>query len=143
MPEEHRAYGAIGCWAVTGSDSFVMGFLLKEQAGAGKIASTMAVSAGASTQSAATVTTTRSRARLDFLLQTHLPTLTRGLTGAVDTALRKAYTVAFGKSPLDPEGVFSGRHGPAFTRDLMGLRTSRGGVGCAQRRGACRSSTAS
>ena len=52
MPEEHRAYGIIGCGAATGDDAFAQDFLIKEQAklsgdvamgSAGKIASTAAV----------------------------------------------------------------------------------------------------
>ena len=64
MPEEHRAYGIISCEAATGDDAFVQEFLLKEQKklcedaatdSAGNIASTAAVFAEMSAQSAATV----------------------------------------------------------------------------------------
>ena len=109
---------------------------------AGRAASITAVSAEASAQGAATVTYYSPQSRVGFLLQTHLPSLARGLADAVGAALPRAYPVAFGKALLDPEGGLSGQQGPAFARGLMSLKTSHGGGGCTRRWGACRSLTA-
>ena len=46
------------------------------------------------------------QSRVDFLLQSHLPPLARGLADAVNAPLRNAYTVAHGKNLPDPEGEF-------------------------------------
>ena len=98
---------------------------------AGKIASIIAAFAEVSAQSVAMVIHYAPQSRVKFLLQTHLPSLTRGLVDAVDTALRKAYTVVPGKNPPGPEtgGGVPEQQGPAFTCDLMGLKTSRGAEG--------------
>ena len=79
--------------------AFVQELLLKElkkfcrdaaTGSAGKIASTTAAMAEVSTQSAVMVTHYSLQCRVDFLLQTHLPSLTRDLVDAVDAALRRA-----------------------------------------------------
>ena len=51
---------------------------------------------------------------------------TRVPVGAVGVVLRRAYTAAFGRGLLDPEGEFPGQQDPAFARDLMGPKTSHG-----------------
>jgi hypothetical protein len=138
VPEEHRVYGIISCGAATGDGAFVREPLLKEQkklcgdaatGSAGRIASTMAVFAEVSAQSAATVTHYSLPSRVDFLLQAHLPSPTRGLLDAVDAALRRACKMALGKDLPDPEGGFPEQQDPTFTRDLMGLKTTKGGGG--------------
>ena len=65
--------------------------------------------------------------RVDFLLQTHLPSLIQGL--ADGPALRKVYTVAFGKGLANLEGEFPGQQDQAFTRSLMGPKTRYSGGG--------------
>ena len=45
----------------------------------------------------------------------------------MDVALRRAYTAAFVKGLLDPEGGVPEQHGPAPIRDPMGPKTSQGG----------------
>ena len=57
---------------------------------AGKTAFTTAVFAEVGAQSAATAIHYSLQSRVDFLLQTHLQPLTRGLVNAVAAALRKA-----------------------------------------------------
>ena len=67
--------------------------------------------------------------RADFLLETHLPSLTRNLTKGVDAALRRAYSMAFGADLLDPNGQVAGEQDPTFIRDLMELKANAGGGG--------------
>ena len=67
--------------------------------------------------------------RADFLLETHLPSLTRDLAVAKDGALRGAYTTAFGFDILNPDGQFSGKRDPTFLRDLAGPKARAGGCG--------------
>ena len=69
------------------------------------------------------------QSRADYLLETHLPSLTRALARGVDTALRAAYTKALGADLLDPQGQVAGQQDPTFIRDLMGLKASAGGGG--------------
>ena len=57
---------------------------------AGKIFSTTAAFAEVSAQSAAAVARCLLQSRVDFLLQTRLPSLTWSLVDAVNAALRKA-----------------------------------------------------
>ena len=82
-------------------------------------------------QSTATAIHCSLQSRADFLLQTHLPSLTWGLVDAVDAALRRAFKVALGKDLPDPEGQIPKQQDPTFSHDFMGLKTSHGGWGCA------------
>ena len=74
--------------------------------------------------------------RIDYLLETHLPALTRPLACAVDEALRRAYHLAFEVDLLDPVGQVPGQDDPTFLRDLARLKVSARGCGtrCTDRR---------
>jgi hypothetical protein len=82
-----------------------------------------------SAQSASTAIYYSLQCRVDFLLETHLPSLTRDLSREVDNALRGAYTSAFDIDILDPAGQTPGEADPTFLRDLTGLKAKAGGCG--------------
>ena len=69
--------------------------------------------------------------RADFLLETHLPSLTRDLARAVDDALRGAYTKAFGFDILGPNGQCPGERDPTLPGGTQG---QGGGVRLPQHR---------
>ena len=89
-----------------------------------------------SAQSASTAIYYSLQCRVDFLLETHLPSFTRHLAREVDEALRGAYTSAFDIDILDPAGQTPGEADPTFLRDLAGLKAKAGGVRLPQHRAA-------
>ena len=63
---------------------------------------------------------------MDFLLETHLPSLTCEMAQQVDVSLRKAYMEAFDIDLLDPSGQRMGEEDPWFLRDRAGLKAKAG-----------------
>jgi len=130
VPEEHKTYGVKVCGSALGDKDFELAFLGEQQAKiVGAIESVSTKLAVNSAHAASTAIYYSLQCRADFLLETHLPSLTRDLAVAVDGALRGAYTTAFGFDILNPDGQFSGERDPTFLRDLAGLKARAGGCG--------------
>ena len=145
VPCWHRAYGCIVCGAALGDDEFIADFLHTKQleicgdianSSPGTIVSVVEALAASSAHAASTAIYYSLQCRIDYLLETHLPALTRPLACAVDEALRRAYHLAFEVDLLDPAGQVPGQDDPTFLRDLAGLKVSAGGCGyrCTERR---------
>jgi hypothetical protein len=129
-PEQHKAYGMIDCCAALGDKCFEAGFLEEKQAEiVESIKSVPTKPAADFAHAVGTATYYSLQCRADFLLETHLPSLTRDLARAVDDALRGAYTKALGFDIIDPNGQCPGERDPALLRDLAGLKTKAGGCG--------------
>jgi hypothetical protein len=130
VSEHDKAYGVKVCGAALGDEEFELAFLReKSQEITEAIDSVSSKMAANSAQSASTAIYYSLQCRADFLLETHLPSLTRDLARAVDEALRGAYTRAFGVDILDPDGQTPGELDPTFLRDLTGLKAKAGGCG--------------
>jgi len=130
VPEEHKAYGVIVCGAALGDRAFEEHFLRDKTAEiTSEIESVVNKLAGDSAHVLSTAIYYSLQARVDFLLETHLPSLTRSLARATDEALSKAYIKAFGFNVLDPNGQRPGEQDPSFLRDLAGLKAGAGGCG--------------
>ena len=130
VPEEHKTYGVKVCGSALGDKDFELAFLGEQQAKiVGAIESVSTKLAVNSAHAASTAIYYSLQCRADFLLETHLPSLTRDLAVAVDGALRGAYTTAFGFDILNPDGQFSGERDSTFLRDLAGLKARAGGCG--------------
>ena len=72
--------------------------------------------------------------RIDYLCQTHLPSLTKALVQRVDEALQAAYSKVLGYDVLDPFGVprpdgTRPLKDPGFIRARARLKTKHGGIG--------------
>ena len=96
-----------------------------------RAASTTSVFAKVSAQSAATLTHYSLQSRMDFLLQAHLPPLTRGPVDAVGAAVRRAYTVFLGKDLLEPEGGSRSSRTRSSTATSWAPRRITAAEGCA------------
>ena len=130
VPEQHRAYGVKVCGAALGDKDFEAAFLEEKQTEiVDSIKSVSTKLAVDSAHAASTATYYSLQCRADFLLETHLPSLTRNLARNVDDALRGAYTKAFGFDILDSNGQSTGERDPTFLRDLAGLKAKDGGCG--------------
>ena len=130
VPEQHKAYGVKVCGAALGDKDFEAAFLKEKQLEiVESIKSVSTKLAVDSAHAASTATYYSLQCRADFLLETHLPSLTRDLARAVDNALRGAYNKAFGFDILNPDGQCAGERDPTFLRDLAGLKAKAGGCG--------------
>jgi hypothetical protein len=130
VAEHDKAYGVKICGAALGDEDYELEFLReKSEEITEAINSVSSKIAANSAQCASTAIYYSLQCRADFLLETHLPSLTRDLARAVDDALRGAYTRAFGVDILDPDGQTPGEADPTFLRDLAGLKAKAGGCG--------------
>jgi L-aminopeptidase/D-esterase-like protein len=126
VPEEHKAYGVIVCGAALGDRAFEEHFLQEKTAEIrSEIESVVNKLAGDSAHALSTAIYYSLQARVDFLLETHLPSLTRSLARATDEALSKAYIKAFGFNLLDPNGQHKTLASCATSLDS---RQEKGGV---------------
>ena len=130
VPEHHKAYGVIVCGAALGDKEFEAAFLEEQRTRiVNSIKSVSTTLATDSAHAASTAIYYSLQCRADFLLETHLPSLTRNLARSVDEALRGAYATAFGIDILNPEGHLRNQRDPTFLRDLAGLKAKAGGCG--------------
>jgi hypothetical protein len=138
VPEELRSYGIVACGAALGDTDFQKDFILQKQHEIcgdilndkpGVIASVAADLAEDSAHAASTAIYYSLQCRIDYILETHLPSLTREFAKAVDKALGEAYHLVFDVDILSPEGQIDGEDDPAFISDLAGLKVSAGGCG--------------
>jgi hypothetical protein len=130
VPENHKAYGVVICGAALGDQNFEEEFLKEKTEEVVKqieLVTEKLAQESAHCLSAAIYYSLQ--ARVDFLLETHLPSLTRELAQQVDVSLRKAYIKAFDIDLLSPSGQRTGEEDPSFLRDLAGLKAKAGGCG--------------
>jgi hypothetical protein len=138
VPEVFRSYGVIACGAALGDTEFQKDFILQKQreicgeiesGKPGVIASVTADLAEDSAHAASTAIYYSLQCRIDYILETHLPSLTRDFAKAVDKALGEAYRLVFDVDILNSEGQIGGEDDPAFISDLAELKVSAGGCG--------------
>ena len=145
MHTQNRAHGCIVCGAALGDDDFIADFLHTKQleicgyiasSSPGTIISVVEALAASSAHAASTAIYYSLQSRIDYLLETHLPALTRPLARAIDEALRRAYLLTYQIDLLNPAGQVPDQDDPTFLRDLAGLKVSAGGCGyrCTERR---------
>jgi hypothetical protein len=105
--------------AALGDQDFELGFLQEKSAEIAKsIESVSTKLAVDSAPSASTAIYYSLQCRANFLLETHLHSLTRELAREVDDVLREADARALGIDNFDPAGQSEGEDDPTFLRDL-------------------------
>ena len=138
-PPESRSYGLITCGAAVGARDFQLAYLEGEARrlcaeASGTIPRVVDHLLLESAHAASIALYLSLQCRIDYLCQTHLPSLTKALVQRVDEALQAAYSKVLGYDVLDPFGVprpdgTRPPKDPGFIRARARLKTKHGGIG--------------